>query len=140
MVGRQVVLPELDDRPRALAGPRVQQSHGLHRSEPQGVVSPPSHLFDRKAAFEERRAIERVKGGLLRREQGRLTVELTTAYELDDAEIAAIVRQIEQASGQSVEATRSVDPDLIGGLRVRVGSDVWDGSIREKLARLSSQL
>ena len=40
------------------------------------------------------------------REQGRLSVELTTAHELDDAETAAIVRQIEQASGRTVEATR----------------------------------
>jgi F-type H+-transporting ATPase subunit delta len=74
------------------------------------------------------------------REQGRLTVELTTAYELDDAETAAIVRQIEQASGQSVEATRSVDPDLIGGLILQAGSLRVDASVRGRLDRLRREL
>ena len=74
------------------------------------------------------------------REQGRLTVELTTAYALDDAETAAIVRHIEQASGQSVEATRSVDPDLIGGLILQAGSLRVDASVRGRLNRLRREL
>ena len=49
---------------------------------------------------------------LMAREERRLTVELTTARELTDDEAQAIVAQIEQAAGRTVEATRSVDPDL----------------------------
>ena len=74
------------------------------------------------------------------REQGRLTVELTTAYELDDTETAAIVRQIEQASGRTVEATRSVDPGLIGGLILQAGSLRVDASVRGRLNRLRREL
>jgi len=74
------------------------------------------------------------------REQGRLTVELTTAHELDDAETAAIVRQIEQASGRTVEATRAVDPDLIGGLILQAGSLRVDASVRGRLDRLRREL
>ena len=74
------------------------------------------------------------------REQGRLTVELTTAYELDDAETAAIVRQVEQASGRTVEATRTVDPDLIGGLILQAGSLRVDASVRGRLNRLRREL
>jgi len=74
------------------------------------------------------------------REQGRLTVELTTAHELDDAETAAIVRQIEQASGRTVEATRAVDPDLIGGLILQAGSLRVDASVRGRLNRLRREL
>ena len=73
-------------------------------------------------------------------EQGRLSVELTTAHELDDAETAAIVRQIEQTSGRTVEATRSVDPDLIGGLILQAGSLRVDASVRGRLNRLRREL
>jgi F-type H+-transporting ATPase subunit delta len=74
------------------------------------------------------------------REQGRLSVELTTAYELDDAETAAIVSKIEEASGRTVEATRSVDPDLIGGLILQAGSLRVDASVRGRLDRLRREL
>ncbi|TMK95752.1 MAG: ATP synthase F1 subunit delta, partial [Actinobacteria bacterium] len=49
-------------------------------------------------------------------DERRLEVELTTARELSGAEERRILKQIEQASGRKVEATRSVDPDLIGGV------------------------
>lgn len=74
------------------------------------------------------------------REQGRLAVELTTAYELSDEEAAAIVRQIEQASGRTVEASRSVDPDLIGGIVLQAGSLRADASVRGRLNRLRREL
>jgi F-type H+-transporting ATPase subunit delta len=74
------------------------------------------------------------------REQGRIGVELTTAYELDDAETAAIVRRIEESSGRTVEATRSVDPDLIGGIVLQAGSLRVDASVRGRLDRLRREL
>jgi F-type H+-transporting ATPase subunit delta len=74
------------------------------------------------------------------REQGRVKVELTTAFELDDAEADAIVRKIEKSSGRTVEATRSVDPDLIGGMILRAGSLRVDASVRGRLERLRLEL
>jgi F-type H+-transporting ATPase subunit delta len=74
------------------------------------------------------------------REQGRLAVELTTAYELDDREAAAIVSKIEHASGRTVEASRSVDPDLIGGMILQAGSLRVDASVRGRLDRLRREL
>ncbi|HEV8179447.1 MAG TPA: ATP synthase F1 subunit delta, partial [Gaiellaceae bacterium] len=53
---------------------------------------------------------------LMAREERRLTVELTTARELTDAEADGILKQIEDAAGRKVEATRKVDPDLVGGI------------------------
>ena len=73
-------------------------------------------------------------------EQGRLKVELTTAYELDEPEVAAIVRKIEESSGRTVEATRSVDPGLIGGLILQAGSLRVDASVRGRLAGLRREL
>jgi len=69
-----------------------------------------------------------------------LNVELTTAFELSDNEADSIVKQIEQASGRSVEAERAVDPHLIGGVVLKVGSLEVDSSVRGRLERLRREL
>ncbi|MDX6449263.1 MAG: F-type H+-transporting ATPase subunit delta [Gaiellaceae bacterium] len=83
-----------------------------------------AHELDRLVAAEER----------------RLEVELTTAFELSDSEAKSIVAQIEEASGRQVDATRSVDPDLIGGLILQAGSMRVDASVRGRLNRLRQDL
>jgi F-type H+-transporting ATPase subunit delta len=80
--------------------------------------------FERLAAAEER----------------RLEVELTTARELSDEEEREILEQIERASGRKVEATRKVDPDLIGGVVLQAGSLRVDASVRGRLERLRHEL
>ena len=73
-------------------------------------------------------------------ETGRLSLELATAIELSDEEAGQIVQQIERASGRNVEATRRVDPDLLGGLLLQVGSLRLDASLRGRLDRLRREL
>ena len=77
---------------------------------------------------------------LLAREERVLELELTTAVELSDEEADRIVKDIEEASGRRVEATRVVDPDLIGGLVVQAGSVRLDASVRGRLEQLRSEL
>jgi F-type H+-transporting ATPase subunit delta len=77
---------------------------------------------------------------LAAREEGQLSVELTTAFELSDEEARSIVGQIERASGRTVEATRAVDPDLIGGIVLQAGSLRVDASVRGRLERLTREL
>ena len=77
---------------------------------------------------------------LAAREEGQLSVELTTAFELSEDEARAIVEQIQKASGRTVEATRSVDPDLIGGIVLQAGSLRVDASVRSRLERLQREL
>ena len=76
---------------------------------------------------------------LVAAEQNVLDVELTTAHELSDSEFDGIVGQIAKASGRDVHATRSVDPDLIGGLVLQAGSMRLDASVRGRLERLRQQ-
>jgi F-type H+-transporting ATPase subunit delta len=96
-------------------------------------------------------AVEKHRGGQLREihreferlmaeEEHRLTVELTTAYELSDDDARQIVGQIEQASGRPVDATRNVDPELIGGIVLQAGSLRVDASVRGRLERLRREL
>jgi len=77
---------------------------------------------------------------LVARAQNRLAVELTTAYELSETEASSIVATIEKASGRTVEATRAVDPGLIGGIVLQIGSHRADGSVRGRLERLRHEL
>jgi len=77
---------------------------------------------------------------LVDRAQGRVAVELTTAFELSDDEASSIVAQIEQASGRTVEASRKVDPELVGGMILQAGSLRVDASVRGRLERLRYQL
>jgi len=77
---------------------------------------------------------------LVAAEERRLTVELTTAYDLSDQETRQIVEQIEKASGRPVDATRSVDPGLIGGIVLQAGSLRVDASVRGRLERLRREL
>lgn len=89
-----------------------------------GEVAQVAEEFERMAAVEE----------------GELSVELTTAYELSEEEARAIVGQIEQRSGRKVEATRTVDPELIGGMVLQVGSRRVDASIRGRIEQLGRDL
>jgi F-type H+-transporting ATPase subunit delta len=77
---------------------------------------------------------------LIARHEGVVHAELTTAVELSDEEARKLLDQIEQSSGRKVEATRSVDPDLIGGIVLQVGSHRLDASVRGRLERLRRQL
>jgi F-type H+-transporting ATPase subunit delta len=84
--------------------------------------------------------IAREFDALVALEEGRLEVELTTAVELSDDEARDVVAQIERASGRTVEATRSVDPSLIGGVILQAGSLRVDASVRGRLERLRREL
>jgi F-type H+-transporting ATPase subunit delta len=77
---------------------------------------------------------------LLAVEERRLRVEFTTARELSDEEAQELVGQIEQASARKVEATRSVDPNLIGGFVLQAGAMRVDASVRGRLERLRQEL
>jgi F-type H+-transporting ATPase subunit delta len=77
---------------------------------------------------------------VLAREDRILELDLVTAIELSDEEAADIVKQIEEAAGRRVEATRSVDPSLIGGLVLQAGSLRVDASVRGRLNTLRQEL
>ena len=88
------------------------------------------------ALFRIRREIDR----LWDEEHKRLPVEITSAIELDDKVIKQIGDRIAEQTGQKVELTASVDPDVLGGLVVRVGNTVLDASIRHRLEQLRKQV
>jgi len=93
-----------------------------------------------KGRAHEIAAIKDELEALVDRAEGRVAVGLTTAFELSDEEAGAIVGRIEASSGRTVEATRLVDPSLIGGLILQAGSLRVDASVRGRLERLRREL
>jgi F-type H+-transporting ATPase subunit delta len=71
---------------------------------------------------------------------GIVNAELTTAVELSDEEARDLLKRIEDSTGRKVEATRKVDPDLIGGIVLQIGSYRLDASVRGRLNRLRREL
>jgi F-type H+-transporting ATPase subunit delta len=77
---------------------------------------------------------------LVAEHEGIVSAELTTAIELTDEEANDLLRRIEKSTGRKLEATRKVDPDLIGGIVLQIGSFRLDASVRGRLERLRREL
>jgi F-type H+-transporting ATPase subunit delta len=77
---------------------------------------------------------------LLRLEVEKRRARVESASELAPEVGAHIVENLKRKYGQDVTAEFSVNPELLGGMRIRVGSDVWDGTVRQRLQRLQQQL
>jgi F-type H+-transporting ATPase subunit delta len=97
-------------------------------------------LLAEKGRSGEIHEIAREFEALVAREQGILDVELTTAVELSQQEFDDLVGRVGQASGRKVRASRTVDPDLVGGLVLQIGSRRLDASVRGRLERLRQEL
>ena len=97
-------------------------------------------LLTERGRTRELEEVQRELDRILAAEAGQLTMELTTAVDLSDKEFADLVSEIEHASGHKVEATRKVDPELIGGMVLQVGSMRVDSSVRGRLERLQREL
>ncbi len=73
-------------------------------------------------------------------ERGIVVAEVTTAEQLTDAEQDFIRQKLERITGRQVELAMKIEPDIIGGVIVRIGDQVVDGSVRNKLEKLRSRL
>ncbi len=74
------------------------------------------------------------------KEERLLEVSVTSAVKLDEETVKGIGDRIEQQTRRRVELSSTVDPDLIGGLVIRVGNLVMDASVRNRLERLRRQV
>jgi F-type H+-transporting ATPase subunit delta len=77
---------------------------------------------------------------LLRLELEKRRARIETASEADPTVKSEIVASLKKKYGDDLTTEFLVDPQLLGGMRIRVGSDVWDGTVRNRLERLQQQL
>jgi ATP synthase F1 delta subunit len=86
--------------------------------------------------FRMRHALDR----LWEHENRLLPVEVTSAIALDDAAVARIGEQVGAQTGRRIELTSTIDPEIIGGIVLRVGNAILDASIRNRLEQLRTQV
>ena len=119
-----------------------EKKDGLHRAV---TGADPAFMNFLEALLERHRmpAIFRIRAEfeeLWDEEKKLLPVEVTSPVELDKEIVQSIGKRIGEQTGQQVELSTKVDPDILGGLVVRVGNYVLDASIRNRLNQLRKQV
>lgn len=71
---------------------------------------------------------------------GSVRATVRTPRSLSEAELAKVSEQFGKLAGKSIRAEQELDPSLIGGVQVRIGDRLYDGSVSGKLARLQKAL
>ena len=97
-------------------------------------------LMVRRGRFEQLPAVIREFRRLYRLREGIVEATVTSAAALDAAEVEALQARLEAITGKRIELSQAVDADLLGGLQVRVGDQLIDGSARGRLERLRTDL
>ena len=77
---------------------------------------------------------------LAARHRGEITAEVTSAHTLDQGQVDAIRKNLRTRYGSDIAVDLSVDPAILGGLVVKIGSRMIDGSIRTKLNALAQAM
>lgn len=85
-------------------------------------------------------AVIRAFGSLVARHRGQATADVISAHPLSDDQVAALKAKLTQQTGRDVSIDLKVDPAILGGLIVKVGSRQVDGSIRTKLNTLATAM
>jgi F-type H+-transporting ATPase subunit delta len=97
-------------------------------------------VLARNGRKSELRKIIRSFGRLAAEHRGEATAEVLTARPLNDDQLAALRQQLRARAGRDVNIDATVNPDILGGIVVKLGSQQIDASIRTKLNRLAAAM
>ena len=142
-IGATMRHPELRALMQHPAVPFADKERVLRKVMGRGVAAAPINLVllmvrrGRPGAID--RMIERFTE-LLRRHRGIALAEVRTALPLDDGQRAELVSRLRTLTRSQVEVDETVDPDLIGGIAVRIGDQLYDATVRSRLERLRARL
>jgi len=126
--------------PAIPAAARVEVLARLLGEDVSGAPRNLMALLVRRGRFELLPSVAREFERLYRRREGIVEATVTSAAALDAAELEALRARLEAMTGQRVEISQDVDTGLLGGLQVRVGDRLIDGSVRGRLERLRADL
>jgi F-type H+-transporting ATPase subunit delta len=73
-------------------------------------------------------------------DEGKLDAKISSAFPMEDAQRNQVVNLLSSRFKRKINATVTVDPDLIGGIKVEVGDKVWDASVRGRLQTMAATL
>ena len=97
-------------------------------------------LLVKKGRSQDSRAVATAFGRMADESEGIAHAQVTTAVELSPDQLNAIASRLSSQMGKDVRATSVVDPGIIGGLIVKVGDKLVDGSVKSRLKRLRKEL
>ena len=146
MLGALALIAQDERVQRAASNPNLSddQVAGLFIAILAGKLSGEGENFVRVLAHNKRMEllslIHEQFEALKNEREGLVEAEVQSAFELTDAQLADLVRQLERKTGRKVKTRVSIDKELIGGVRVLLGDKVIDGSARAQLAALETAL
>lgn len=127
-----------------LADPKVPLEQRLTLVDRTLDISPMAlnlaKLLVQKGRSADARAVADAFGRMADEHEGIAHAEVTAAVELSPDKVADIEKRLSAQVGKTVKATARVDPSILGGLVVRVGDQLVDGSVRTRLKRLRREL
>lgn len=113
-------------------------------AEAAGELSPEQRNFVRVLAENDRLPVMPEIAVQFEEQRNRhddvLDVDVVSAYPVTDGQLAEVVATLQDRFGRKVKASSEVDPELIGGVMIRIGDEVIDASVRGKLAQLAATL
>jgi F-type H+-transporting ATPase subunit delta len=129
---------KLNKEIRQLSRKMLQASFTDGQLDPGRITT----LVDSVIAKKPRNYIDLLKNykRLLRLEVEKRRATIETASEVNSDMRSDIVANLKSKYGNDLATEFYVDPQLLGGMRIRVGNDVWDGSVRNRLERLQHEL
>jgi F-type H+-transporting ATPase subunit delta len=123
---------------------RDQAGKAFAALAPQLGLDPTTSKFlgvlARNGRKRELRSIIRMFRRIAADHRGEVTAEVSTAHPLKDDQVAALKQQLRARAGREVTLELAVDPAILGGITVKLGSQMIDASIRTKLNRLASAM
>lgn len=128
------------ENPQVPIDERLEAVHAALGSEAVPQLVNLVRLVLRRRRVETVTNISREFRRLYNRRAGIVEASATSAAELDAEEVAALRSRLEQMTGGKVQLDTQVDPSLLGGIQVRVGDLLIDGSVRGRLERLRNRL
>lgn len=138
-VSRPEVVRRLED-PHVPLEARAEALHNVAGKDMLPQMSNLLGLVLRRRRLDSLPQIAREFKRLYNRRAGVVDATATSALRLDQAEIAALTTRLETMTGKKVELATLVDSSILGGIQVRIGDTLYDGSVRGRLERLRSRL
>ena len=112
----------------------------LQRTNPTRTTANFLRVLLRNSRLTELDHINERFDAVLQERSGIVSVEVASARELNEAQRAELKASVERLTGRQVKMNFNIDPELIGGVVTRIGSTVYDGSVRTQLENLREEL
>lgn len=112
----------------------------LERAKPVALVASFLRVLQQNNRIQYLGAVDKAFGEEVDRRLGVVMADVTTAAPLTDEERATLSERLARLTGKKVKMTFSTDEELIGGVVTRIGSRIYDGSIRAKLDAIKRQM